>query len=304
MNQTKITSVMAGLSLVSILAVQVHAQSEAGSCAGVQGTVEVQHAGVWQNASIGASVFVSDHLRTGPHSRATVVFRDDSVLDLAPNTEFSIETQEFDESARHYRSLLRLEAGKLRVWASAYYSEPRARYELETPTAVVAVRGTQFIASYDSGAELSEVIGLDGRVEVSARLAVMGSGVEVGPRFFTRIAKGKFPTAPQSVEDTRLPQYLEGVDLVGTGRRDGLNVLHPAVVGRLLAPQDVPGAAVTPSGSSREATALIVRAPLPGSVADNLSADVYTNTQPLLDYRRTPPGRVPPGSTGGVHVGF
>lgn len=297
MNPGKITNVMWVLLLVSVFAVRVQGQSEAGSCAGVQGPVEVQHAGAWRNASIGAAVFVGDHVRTGAHSRTTIVFRDDSVLDLAPNTELTLEIQEFDESARHYRSLVQLAVGKVRVWASAYYSEARARYELETPTAVAAVRGTEFIASYDSATEMSEFVDLEGQVEVTAKLAVMGTSVTVGPHAYSRVPKGKFPTAPQRIDDARLPHYLDGVDLVGTGRRDGLNVLHPAVVGRLLAPQDVPSAGVAPTVDHQAATELTVGAPR-GSAADNLSPDVYTNTQPLLDYRR------PPTSTGSVRVRF
>ena len=36
-------------------------------------------------------------------------------------------------------------------------------------------------------------------------------------------------------------------------------------------------------------------------LADRLSQDVRTNTQPLLDYQQVPPGQAPPGS---VKVGF
>jgi hypothetical protein len=36
-------------------------------------------------------------------------------------------------------------------------------------------------------------------------------------------------------------------------------------------------------------------------LAYRLSPDVYANTQPLLDFKRTPPGRLPSGA---VHVGF
>ena len=40
---------------------------------------------------------------------------------------------------------------------------------------------------------------------------------------------------------------------------------------------------------------------LGGFLADRLSPDIATNTQPLLDYKNTPPGVVP---VGGVNVGF
>jgi hypothetical protein len=293
MSQSKITNLITVLLLVFGLAEAAGAQLEAGACAGVQGTVEVQHAGAWQQAGVGTAVLVGDHVRTGAQSRTTIVLRDDSVLDLAPNTELALETQESDKSAHRDRSLLRLASGKIRAWVSAAYSEAGARYEVETPTAVSVVRGTEFIVSYDGVTESTEIVALEGQVEVHAKLAVTRAGVEVGPRFFTRVSKGRSPVRPQRVNAARMSQYLDGVDLVGTGRRDGLNVLHPAVVGHVLAPQDVPSPDEASIRSPEEATGLTVQSPLPGSVADTLSPDVYTNTQPLRDYQQTPPGQVP-----------
>ncbi len=302
MNRNKTTNLLVSVLLAAALGGPVRAQSEAGACAGVQGTVEIQHAGAWQGASVGTAVSVGDHVRTGAQSRATIVCRDDSVIDVAPNTELALETLESDQSRQRQRSLLRLAAGKMRAWVSA--AAARGRYEVETPTALVAARGTEFLVSYDGATDTTDIIALDGQVEVHAKLAVMGAGVELGPHFLTRVPKGRFPAQPQRLNAARLPQYLEGVDLVGTGRRDGLNVLHPALAGRLLAPQDVPAPAAAPSGGPEETTALTLQAPPPGSVADTLSPDVYTNTQPLRDYQQTPPGQVPPFPTGGVHVGF
>jgi hypothetical protein len=179
---------------------------------------------------------------------------------------------------------------------SEYYKQPRARYEVETPTAIAGVRGTEFIMLYDASSEVAEVVGLDGTVDVAGKLAVLGGSVQVGPRFLTRVEKGRFPTAPQRLDDARMRQYLSGLDIVGTGRRDGLNVQHAAASGRLLAPQDLPAeAAKAAAGPGPQ-----VSAPR-GFLADRLSPDVATNTQPLLGFRGSPPGRVP---TGGVRVGF
>jgi hypothetical protein len=286
----RISDFLTLLLLATTLAGTARAQSAACACAGVQGPVEIRHADAWQPAGVGGAITAGDHVRTAEQSRATIVCGDDAVLDLAPHTELAINTGEGREPGP--RLLVRLASGKIRVWAGSS-SEGAARYEVETPTAVVVVRGTEFIVSYDGPIETTEVVGLAGHVEVRAK-SPGGSGLDVGPHFFTRVAKGRSPVRTQRVSAMRLSQYLDGVDLVGTGRRDGLNVLHPAVAGHLLAPQDVPGPAEA-GEDGREATrALAVHAPLPGSVADRLSPDVYTNTQPLRDYQHTPPGQVPP----------
>ncbi len=283
--------------IVAAFAAAAWAQGEAGTVAAVQGAFEVQHAGAWQSATVGLAVAVGDRLRTGSDGRGKVVFQDDSVLDLAPGTEIEVDTQTFDPGAQRYQSLLRLVKGKIRAWVSDYYRQPHARYEVETPTAVAGVRGTEFIAAYNTAAEATEIVGIADQVEVAGKLAVIGAAVQVGPQLYTRVQKGRFPTAPQRLDDARFRQYLEGLELIGTGRRDGLNVLHPAVAGRVLSPQDVP-----PSLQAGTAAAGALGAGAPGGfLAERLSPDVYTNTQPLQDYQQAPPGRIP---AGGVRVHF
>ena len=297
LTRTGVTDLLCAIIAILMLAAQAQAQSEVGTVAAVQGTFEVQRGGSWQGATIGMPVFGGDHLRTGPSGRGKVVFQDDSVLDLAPNTEVVVEKQVFDPPAHRFQSLIRLIKGRVRAWVSEYYREPRARYEVETPTAVAGVRGTEFIAQYDTTAEVTEIVGITGEVEVTGKLAVIGAAVQVGSHEFTQVQKGRFPTTPQQLGDAQFQQYLQGLDLIGTGRRDGLNVLYPAIVGHLLGPQDVPGA---PGAVSGAAERLRVGAPK-DPLADRISKDVYTNTQPLLDFRQTPPGQVP---TGSVHVHY
>jgi len=212
---------------------------------------------------------------------------------VAPNTEVLLDTQVFDPATRRLQSLLRLSKGKIRAWVSESYHEARARYEVETPTAIVRVRGTEFITVYDPGPELTDVLCLSGELDVVGTLGAFGGNVQVGPHLHSQVAKGRFPTAAQRIDATQVQQYVAGLEILGTGHRDGLNIEHPAVAGRLLAVQDVP-VGVAPAGAGE----IVVGAPQEFLV-DRLSPDVRTNTQPLLDFERTPPDQVP---TGGVKV--
>ncbi|MFQ5667020.1 MAG: FecR domain-containing protein [Candidatus Binatia bacterium] len=275
------------------------AQSEAGTVAAVVGTLQVRRARIWQNASIGVPVFPGDRLRTGPNDQAKIVFRDDSVLDLAPATVLTVDTQVFDPASHRFASLLRVAKGKIRCWVSEYYRHPRARYEVETPTAIARVGGTEFVVLHDSTAGFTDIVGVDGTVEVVGKLAVLGGAVRVGPRAFTRVERGRFPTGAEHLNDARFRRYLSGLEIVGTGGRDGLDVQHPAVNGRLLAAEDVPGRGV-PQRKTRAPARLILAAPT-ASLVQRMSPDIATNTQPLLGFRSTPPGKVPAGS---VKVGF
>lgn len=299
MNRTTIKRLTWTVLVVLAIAARAAAQSEAGTVAAVAGTLQVHRAGSWQSASIGVPIFVGDRLRTGSSDRAKIVLADDSVLDIGPDTEVTLDTQIFERPRHRFQSLLRLAKGKIRAWVSDYYREPRARYEVETPTAIIGVRGTEFIVVYVPPTEATDVVGIAETVEVAGKLGVMGGSVQVGPRLFTRVEKGRFPSAPQRLDEAAWQQYLQGVDLIGTGRRDGLNVFHPAVMGRVLSPADVPQA-VAGSKALAPAEGLPFGAPEP-FLASRLSPDVYTNTQPLLEFEQTPPGQVP---TGSVKVGF
>ena len=282
------------------------AQSEVATVAAVVGGTELRRAGggQWQLMVVGSALFEGDGVRTRPSSGAKLVFRDDSVVDVGPATELVIQRQTFDPGKRDFHSTLSLVVGKIRAAVSEYYGTPRASYEVETPTSVAGVRGTEFIVLYDAQAEYSDIVGIVGDVRVGGRLGVVGGAVDVGPHTASRVQKGRFPTAPRRIDDALFRQYLEGLDIIGTGGRDSLGSTHPAVRGTLLAQGDnvsqLPRAKAPKPTARGPQGALIVGAPDEG-LASALSGDVATNDQPLLEFRASPPGGIPSGT---VHVGF
>jgi hypothetical protein len=292
-------SILCSLAIMCVSAAAVQAQSESGQVAAILGTLEIERGGTSEAATIGAPIFPGDRLRTGGTDQAKVVLQDDSVLDLAPGTDVVLAEQVFERTRHRLESRLRLNTGKLRAWVGEAYRGPGARYEVETATAISVVRGTEFIVAYDGAAELTTVVCIAGEVEVAGTLKVIGGQVQLSTRSRTEVAKGRFPTPAEPVAEAQLQQYLAGLELVGTGHRDGLSVEHGALAGRPLALQDVPPptAATTAAGA---AEAVTVRG-LQESLAERLSPDVRANTQPLFDFKRTAPDHVPFGK---VTVGF
>lgn len=279
----------------------VQAQSTVGTVAALQGVLEVQRGRAWAPLASGDDISAGAQLRTAASSRAKILLQDDSVVDLGAASELLIES--IDTPALRRPSVLRLSKGKVHAWVSEGYRKARARFEIETPTAVVGVRGTEMIVIYSPDTELTEVIGISDQVEVFGKLAVPSSSVAVGAGAYTQVQKGRFPTATQELDELRLRQFYEGLELRGTGRRDGLNVEHPLLAGRLLAAEDVPATAVA---TQEPLPAVMEARPGQAPLAMRYSSDVYTNRQPLRQYRLVPPGtRVVPGpSTGGVVVDF
>jgi hypothetical protein len=281
------------------------AGAEVATIAAVIGGAELQRAGSaeWQLAAVGSPLFAGDRVRTRPASRMKIVFQDDSIVDVGPASELVIDAQEFNPTQRSYRSTLKLLGGKIRTLVSEYYGAPRARYEIETPTAVAGVRGTEFIVSYDAANEYTDVVGLANEVVVEGTLGVVGGSVRVGPQMATRVQKGRFPTAPRRVDSDVLRQYLEGLDIIGTGGKDSLGSTHAAVKGQLLAPSDnaqqVAAAAAKPAAGAAQGGLVVGPPDLP--LAAQYSKDVATNNQPLKAFQAVPPGHTPSGN---VKVGF
>ena len=203
---------------------------EVGTIAGLAGTVEIGRGGAWAAAVVGAAVRVGDSLRTGRPGRVGVVFRDDSVLTLADESELVVNEQVFEPDRGILRSLIYVVRGKVKALVSEYYSRPKARYEIETMTAVAGVRGTEFVIVFDPVAEVTSVAGVTGTAEVHSVLDRVRHGVFVGSHDLTTVARGRFPTPPTRIEETLFRQYLDGLEFI-TAKADSLTVAQKLLSG-------------------------------------------------------------------------
>lgn len=279
--------------LAWLLAGPATAQTEVGTVVAVRGAVELQRGGaqVWQAAAVGQSVLIGDELRTGEDGAAKVLFGDDSVLELGPATEVEIERYTVDAAATEPRSLVRLRRGKLRVLLSGFYATARLRYEVETPTAVVRVpAGSDTITVLDPAQAYTDVLVREGSAQVQGTLAVIGPPVDLTGGQLTRIQQGKLPAPPH--EPTAEESALGGgLEIVGTGNSEGLEVDHPVVAGRLLRQEDRPDAVA--AGPVSGAVSYLSPG-VPGeTLQERLSPDLRANTQPIPEFRAAPPGEAP-----------
>ena len=95
--------------------------------------------------TIGALLNHGDLLTTDAETRAAVRFTDDgSILRMNPNTDLQIRV-EGDRTAM--RKTLQVDFGEL--WARIQKQPEGAGYRIETPTAVAAVKGTEFYLRVD-----------------------------------------------------------------------------------------------------------------------------------------------------------
>jgi hypothetical protein len=104
------------------------------------------------------------------------------------------------EPALSDRTYFQILFGKIRAFVSKQ-TGGAAPFQLGTPSAVIAVRGTEFDVQVNR-LHVTEVDVIDGLVEVSGRGGT-GSSVLVEPGFSTRVGTDGFPEEPRPTDTIR-----------------------------------------------------------------------------------------------------
>jgi len=131
----------------------------------------------------GTQLTAGDRLFTRDGGRIALRFSDGAVMALHPNTEFRIDDYQYDTADQ--RSFLSLMRGALRTVTSAIGRRQRDDYRLNTPSATIGIRGTEYEARETvcppSGCAPGEQPGLALRV-LQGRVAVSNEAgsLEIG----------------------------------------------------------------------------------------------------------------------------
>jgi ferric-dicitrate binding protein FerR (iron transport regulator) len=214
------------------------AAQEVGTVAGASGAAAIGRGGAFAPAAVGAPVQLGDTLRTG-EGQLRVVFQDDSVIDLAENSTLVVDTQVFDPASGRYASLLRLVAGKARALVNQVYgTTPGASYEIETPTAVAGVRGTSFLILYDPARDATDVIGIQGRIQVRSLAERLHDTLYITAAEGTTVERGRAPSAPEPIDANYLRYQYEALQPLALGNVGSLAAANPIKAGESVPPAD------------------------------------------------------------------
>lgn len=219
-----------------LLASAAQAQ-DVGTVAAVRGAAEIGRGGARTAAAVGMGVQLGDELHTGSDGQLRVVFRDDSVIDLTEGSSLVVDQQVFDPAASSFSSLMRLVAGRARALVGEYYRTPGAAYQIETPTAVAGVRGTSFLVAYDPDVDATEVIGIDGRIEVRS-LGERAATVYITAHEATTVWRGEAPTPPQRLGDELFSRQVEAIPQIALANVGSLAASSPLRAGATVPAPD------------------------------------------------------------------
>ena len=188
--------------LVLVVSGPALAQTAAGSFSSVSGQAQIQRAGATIGAASGVGVDVGDRIVTGADGHAVIVLNDQSRLELGPAS--SITLDEFTITGGATSTRVGLASGVLRSLVNAASGGAPANYQVHTPNAVAAVRGTRFDTVYTENTIRPGYKGCDKYTDVAvfqgtvnlAPAASPNAGEDVGAGYEATLPCDQSPTSP------------------------------------------------------------------------------------------------------------
>jgi ferric-dicitrate binding protein FerR (iron transport regulator) len=195
------------LILIAIIAISAPAwaQTGDGTVTVVTGGVVVVHNGISNQAAVGTAVFDGDEVDTAAASSATVTLADKSTLEIGELSKVKLDIPHL--GAANSADRITLLAGVLRSYVAHAASAGAPTYEVHTPNAVAAARGTKYDVSYQEGVDrkqfegchrFTDVAVYDGVVDV-ANVSAPGNTVELHPGYKSIVPCALLPTAAAAI---------------------------------------------------------------------------------------------------------
>ena len=129
---------------------KAQAEARAGVLKSVRGDVRLLATdGSTRTARSGDAVAPIDRIVTGADSGASVVLRDGTKLVVGPSSRLDLKQFHFDSTTQEGGMLVSLLQGSARMVSGLIGKTHPEAVRVETPTAVIGIRGTDFIVQAD-----------------------------------------------------------------------------------------------------------------------------------------------------------
>lgn len=116
-----------------------------------KGSVTIERAGRQMPGTVGTRLEASDVVRTGSDGSVGITMTDDSLLSAGPNSVLALDRYEFDDVTSKGRFDASLGKGTLAVVSGRLAKQSRDAMTVRTPSAVLGVRGTEFVVRVGDG---------------------------------------------------------------------------------------------------------------------------------------------------------
>ena len=117
-----------------------------------RGDVQIQRGAAKEPARVGMGIQASDVVLTGTDGSAGLTFTDNSLVSVGPNSVFAIDKYSFDSTTHAGEFEGSLTKGKLAAVSGKMVKQSPESMKIRTPSAVMGVRGTEFVVQVDERA--------------------------------------------------------------------------------------------------------------------------------------------------------
>ena len=130
----------------TLIALPVRA-AEIGQIKVAKGAVSVERNGQAMAGSVGLRLEAADVVRTGADGSAGITMSDNSLLSLGPNSVLALDRFDYEPTTSEGRFDAQLQRGTLAVVSGRIAKQSPQAMTVRTPSATLAVRGTEFVVS-------------------------------------------------------------------------------------------------------------------------------------------------------------
>lgn len=165
-------------------------------------------------------IYVGDTVNTNEDGKVQIVFHDDTVLALGPESEIIIDEFIYDPSAADKSSFFaRMNQGMLRLISGKVVQENPERFQLQTPMSVIGIRGTVTGHVVEPGFETHVVmqLGEGHSVIVTCTLEIGADGVVLSRTFMAVDVRDGVTGQIREATQEEIDYLLERTTVVGGG---------------------------------------------------------------------------------------
>ena len=155
----------------------------------------------WDSLKLKDPVMAESLVRTLEASKLKVSLIDGSYILLTENSKTKVENIE-----KEGKSFLRMFTGKLRAVVKKVVG-PKSKFEVRTPTAIVGVKGTNFIVILTK--DMTEIVVIEGSVSVANILEGILGDVIVKANYYTKVRRFEPPDDPIEMSQSELDKFIK-----------------------------------------------------------------------------------------------
>jgi hypothetical protein len=114
-----------------------------------KGSVQIQRGADKLPVKVGTALQANDVVVTGADGSAGITFTDNSLVSVGPNSVFAIEKYRFDSTTHVGEFEGNLRQGRLAAVSGKMVRHAPEAMKIRTPSAIMGVRGTEFVVQVD-----------------------------------------------------------------------------------------------------------------------------------------------------------